>query len=172
MYGCDGDRRPGRLDGNTALLGDAEGRTQHRLGRRGAEANDHVGFDQRKLILEPRKARSHLADVRSLVQAALGARIARPLEVLYRIRDVDVVAVDARRVERVIEQPAGGANKWASLFVLLVARLLTDDDDARRSRPLAEHSLRPHLPQVAAPTPSGRSAKLRKSRVGRDEVSG
>ena len=172
MHRGNGDGRPTRVDGNAPILHDAEARTQQRFRRRGAEAQNHLGLDELELILEPRKTGSHFAGTRGLVQPALGAGVARPLEVLDGIGDVDIVAVDSRDVECVIEQTARGTNEGSSLLVLLIARLLTNSDDARRTRTLAEHGLRAHLPQVAAPATSCCSAKLGKIGIGRNEVSG
>ena len=146
MHSGDGHGRPARFDGNTAALRDAEGSSQQRLGRGRAEANDDLRLDQVQLILEPRKTRAHLSSVRRLVQAAFGPRVARPLEVLYRIGDIDIVALDPRGVERMIEQTTGGSHKGPALLVFLIAGLLTHDDDARRSRALPEYRLCPHLP--------------------------
>lgn len=172
MHRRDRDRRPTRLDRDASLFHHTEARTQKRLRRGGPEAHDDIGLDQRELVLEPWEAGADLAGIWCLVQSTLGARVARPLEVLHRIRDIDIVAVDARGIERVIEQTASGADEGSALLVLLVARLFTHDHDARRPRPLAEHRLGPHLPQMAAATSRRRGAKLRKCRIGRNEVSG
>ena len=65
-----------------------------------------------------------------------------PLEVLDRVGDVDLVAVDAGGGERLVEQAPRGADERMALFVLLVAGLLADEHDARVTRPLAEDGLR------------------------------
>ena len=172
MHGGDGDGRPAGVDWNSSALCDAEGWAQQCLGRGGAEANNDPRLDQAQLILEPWKTGAHFADVRRLVQAAFGPCVARPLEVFYRVGDVDIVAVDARGVERVIEETTGRSHKGPALLVFLIAGLLTHHDDARRPWALPEDRLRPHLPQLAAPATGGRRAKLGKRGVRRNEVSG
>jgi len=172
MHRGDGDERPVRVNGNSATLHDAEGWAQERLRRRRAEANDDLRLDQVQLILEPRKTSAHFADVRRLVQSALRPRVARPLKVLHRVGDVDIVAVDARGVERMIEQTTGGSHKGPALLVLLIAGLLAHDDDARRPRALPEYRLRPHLPEIAAAATGRRRAQFWERRIRWNEVSG
>ena len=68
------------------------------------------------------------------------------------IRDVDVVAVDARLVEGRIEQPAGRTHEGSALPVLLVAGLLADEHYPSARRPLPEDGLGRALPEVACTT--------------------
>ena len=103
MDGRENDRRPFGFERNASRLHDAEGAAEQCLRGGCAEANDDAWLDERDLVLEPRKARANLSGVRRLVQPPRTARIARPLEVLHGVGDVDVVAVDPGSVERVIE---------------------------------------------------------------------
>jgi hypothetical protein len=66
------------------------------------------------------------------VHAALAARL--PLEVLDRVGDIDDLAPDARLVERAVQHLAGGADERGAAQVLLVARLLADEHQARVAR--------------------------------------
>ena len=157
------DRRRDRLrelglDELAAVLGHAEltrRAATARRWRRGRTSTSRLHHGQ--LGLEPRAAGRDLRPVRLLVDAALAARL--PLEVLDGVRDVDVDAVDPRRLERLVEQPARRADERLPGLVLLVAGLLAHEHHLGRPRPLSEHGLRPHLPEVAAPAGCGRLAE-------------
>jgi len=69
-----------------------------------------------------------------------------PLEVLYGIRDIHSVPVDSSGLERLVEHASRRADKWLAGDILFVAGLLADEDDLRRTTPLAEHGLRRVLP--------------------------
>src|SRR5688572_27072733 len=88
-----------------------------------------------------------LALRRRLVQAALAARL--PLEVLDRVGDVQVLALDARGLQRPVEQASGRPDERQALAVLLVARLLADQHDPGVGVAGAEHSLRRVGPERA-----------------------
>ena len=135
------DLGPRRLDGDATLFHHAEARAEDRLRGDRAKAEDDVGPDDRDLVLEPWEARAHLAGAWRLVQTAFAARVARPFEVLDRVGDVDVLAVDARGFERAIEQLAGRSDERASGGVLDVSGLLADDHESRAAGALAEHRL-------------------------------
>src|ERR1041384_2472059 len=96
MDGSEHSRGPFRFDRNAALFHYAERPSEERLRGRGAEADDHGRFENRDFGLEPRHARADLAGVGRFVETALRTRVARPLEVLHGVRDIDVVAVDTR----------------------------------------------------------------------------
>ena len=72
-----------------------------------------------------------------------------PLEVLHGVRHVDGLAIDTRLRERLVEDTTRGSDEGAACAILLIPRLLADEDDARLSLALAEHGLRPGLPEVA-----------------------
>ena len=97
-------------------------------------------LDRRDLGFEPLMAGVDLALRRGLVQPPLAAQL--PFEVLYRIRDVEMLPVDASGLERAVEQPARRTDEGQALLVLLVARLLADQHDARVRVAGAEHRLR------------------------------
>jgi hypothetical protein len=82
------------------------------------------------------------------VDAPLAARL--PLEVLDRVRHVGARPIDPRRLERVVEDAPRRADERPAGLVLLIARLLADEDGVRVRRTLAEDGLSPDLPEVAA----------------------
>ena len=63
------------------------------------------------------------------MDAALALR--RPLEVLDHVGDVDLGAVDARRLQRLVEHAAGRSHERPALLVLLVAGLLAHEHHVR-----------------------------------------
>ena len=67
----------------------------------------------------------------------------------HRVGDVHGVAVDPRRLERVVEDMAGGTDERPPRDVLLIAGLLADEYDLGGSLPLPEDCLRRRLPKVA-----------------------
>ena len=105
------------------------------------------GFTRRNFALDPLVARIDLALRRGLVQAALAAQL--PLEVLDRVGDVEVLAIDPRRLERAVEQASRRPDERQSLLVLLVAGLLADQHHARVRVAGAEHRLGGVGPQRA-----------------------
>src|SRR5581483_2086045 len=138
------------------LLRHAELLAEQRLRRGRAQTDDDVGLHHRELRLEPRPARGLLAPRRLRVDPPLASRL--PLEMLDRIRHVRRGAVDTGELERLVQQAPGRADERAPRAILLVARLLADEDDARVVGALAEHRLRPRLPERAAPAAGGRVA--------------
>jgi hypothetical protein len=81
------------------------------------------------------------------VDAALAACF--PLEVLDRVGDVQLPTIEARVVDGVVEQTAGGSDERRSRPILFVAGLLADQRDPGVGRAFAEHGLRAALPEVA-----------------------
>jgi hypothetical protein len=117
----------------------------------GAEADDDLRLDGGDLALEPLVAGVDLALRRGLVQPALACSSpgGLPLEVLYRVGDVDMVAVHARGLERPVEKPAGRADEGQAFAVLLVAGLLAHQHDPCVRIAGAEYRLRRVRPQRA-----------------------
>src|SRR6476619_28597 len=142
-----GDRGELALDQLAAVLGEAELGPEQRLRRRRAERDDRRRADEPDLRVEPRRARVDLALARRLVDPVLAAL--PELEVLDRVGDVEVAAVDPGRLEGAVELAAGGADERMPLAILAVAGHLADEHDPRLRRPLAEHGLGRALPQVA-----------------------
>jgi hypothetical protein len=73
------------------------------------------------------------------MDAALAARL--ELETLDRVGDVDFQPVDTGIVEDLVEHLAGRTNERLARNVLLIARLLTDENDAGVFGSFAEHGL-------------------------------
>src|SRR2546421_9593770 len=96
-------RRERALDELAALHRDLETGRDHRLRRGCAERHDDMRLDGLDLPLEPLVTGVDLALRRGLVQAALATQL--PLEVLDRIGDIEAVALDARGLERAVEEP-------------------------------------------------------------------
>ena len=154
-----------RRDQLPALLGHLEGRRDERLRRGRSEAHHDLWFEDPDLRVEPEPARRDLAPVRLFVQTSLAGRA--PLEVLHRVGQVHGVAVDPRGRERLIEHAPGGADERLAGDVLLVTRLLADEDDLRGPTALAEHRLSGVFPEVARlamrrrVAPGGEALRLR-----------
>src|SRR5262249_11451034 len=124
----------------------------------------------RELRLEPGTAGADLDRARRLVDTALG----RPneLEVLDGVGDVDVDAGKARLPERAVEHFARGSDERRALEVLLIARLLSDEDSARGGRPFSENGLCRVAPQLASAAALGRAGELEEVGRVRDEGGG
>jgi hypothetical protein len=172
MNGCDDGAERIVLDGLSPLLRHAEALAEQRLGRGSAEADDHRRLDGPQLRVEPWDARLDLRIVRLPVDSLCGGAAPLPLEVLDRVGDVDLRAVDSGLLQRLIEEPAGGPDEGPACAILGVARLLTDEDHVRAGGALAENRLSADLPQVAAATGGGRFAKPWQRRLRGDEVRG
>ena len=100
------------------------------------------------LLLDPPAAGLDLAGVGLGVDAALAALL--ELEMLDRVGDVGRAAVDPGLAERAVEQLAGRADERAAGEILLVARLLADEQDPGVERAFAEHGLGRAFVEVAA----------------------
>lgn len=76
----------------------------------------------------------------AVVQPPLAARLV--LEVLDGVGEIDRLAVEASRRQRLVQHAPGGPDEGTARHVLAVARLLADEHDGSRHRPLAEYRLR------------------------------
>src|SRR5207237_6693332 len=92
-----------------------------------------------------------------------------PFEVFHDVGDVDEIAVDPRRLERLVEELAGRADEGAPDLVLRVARLLADEHRPRRGAAFAEHGLRPRFVEIAGLASGGDLAQDGKRRPRWDE---
>src|SRR4051794_31370667 len=154
MDGRDDDRREVRLKEATALLGHLERVAEQRLGRDRAHDDQRLGADHAQLRLEPWVTGADVARVGTLVDAALPAFL-EP-EVLDRVGEVDVRAVDAGALERLVELAPRRADERMALVVLAVAGRLADEHRARRLPALAEDRLRRVLVEITPATPGCR----------------
>lgn len=109
--------------------------------RRGrAERHPPRGLHDRAFEVVPPAAAIDLIGIRLLVQAALAARL--PLEMLHRIGDEHLAAIDAGCGDRPVEHAPGGAHERPALQVFLVPRLLADHHQPRPRRAFARNDLR------------------------------
>src|ERR1700683_4728371 len=130
------------------LLDRGRGAT-HSPQRRGTERDDDPGLEPTDLGNEPDTAGLDMAQLRSLVQPPLTARL--PIEVLHRIGDEYFCPRDVRFSEQLIQYLARRPHKRASLAVLGIARLLAPQHNLRFAGTLARHRLSGALPQFTAP---------------------
>lgn len=146
-----------------AALGHLEAAAEQRLRGGGAQGHHQARRDGRQFRLQPGGAGLDLAAGRLLVQAARAARL--PLEVLDRIGDVNPAAVDASRLQRLVQKPAGRADEGVALEVLLIARLFADHHERCGLRSFPEHRGRGVSVQRAAAA-ALRGIAQRRQRVG------
>ena len=104
-----------------------------RARRGGAERDGQRRADQLALLLDPPAAGVDLAAVGLGVDAPLAAR--DELEMLDRVGDVGGRAVDPGLGQRGVEQLPRGTDEGPAGKVLLVARLLADEQDGGSSGP-------------------------------------
>lgn len=132
----------------STLLGDLEFGPEQGFGRGRAQADQHLGFDQIDLGLQPGQARTNLASIGRLVQPPTAASL--PLEVLDHVGDIRVVALDAGALQRLVEQAAGRPHEGLAGDVLAVARHLADQHQASILPTFTKDGLRAALPQWTA----------------------
>src|SRR5690606_26767146 len=113
-----------RVDEAAAVAKDPKTGAEQRLRGRRTEAHERVRLHDVDLRLEPGQARADLRDVGRAMQPPLAPR--HPLEVLHDVRDIDVAALDACRLERVVEQLSGGPDERSAGEILAVSRHLAD----------------------------------------------
>jgi hypothetical protein len=77
-----------------------------------------------------------------------------------RVGDVDLVSRDAGRLQRAVEESAGGADERVTFDVLTVAGLFADDEQRRVSAAFAEDGLCAGAPQRTRTARRRRAAQL------------
>src|SRR5262245_3876067 len=102
MHGDDRGLRPARVEDLAAIERELDREAEQRAGRRRSEADQEAWTDEAQLFVDPRLAGVDLGDGRRLVDAPLAA--AFEAEVLDRVGQVDVLAIDADLVEDRVEQ--------------------------------------------------------------------
>src|SRR2546425_3562646 len=153
----------GPLDELAALHADAEVAAEQHLGRGRAQQHQQVRLHHGDLGIQPGTTGVDLSGVRLLVQAPLALRL--PFEVLHGVRDIDMPAVDARLLERLVEHTSRGADERFSLPVLSIAGLLSDEHDLGVLGAIAEDGLRAGLVKVTGAATGGRLAKCRQGQL-------
>ena len=88
-----------------ALLRHAEAAPKERLRSGCAQADHDLRLDDLNFCIQPGPAGGDLQRIRLLVNSTLAARL--PFEVLHRVGDVGLLAIDTRLDQRLIEQRAG-----------------------------------------------------------------
>jgi len=78
-----------------------------------------------------------------------------PFEMLHRVGDINLGAIDASLQQRLIENPAGRPDERLSLVVLAIAWLLAHHDDTRLRATLAENGLGCVFPEIAGTAMGG-----------------
>ena len=124
---------------------DTSGAPQQRPRRRGTEADDQLRIDEPYFTIQPGLAGAHLGVVRRGMQARLAATV--ELEVLHGVGEVETVALESRIREGTVEQLPGRPDERPAREVLVIARLLADEHDARIAGPFPEYGLRGRLPE-------------------------
>src|SRR3984893_9911578 len=147
----------GSLDELAAMQAHPEVAAAERLGSSGAKQHEQVRLDGGDLGVQPGPAGVDLGSVRLLVQATLPLRFA--LEVLDGVRDVDASTIDARFLERLIEDAPGRTDEGLAFDILAIARLLAHEHDLGMLRPLAKDGLGAGLVEVTRATAGGRLAQ-------------
>ena len=152
-------RCPGRaVLEHAVVLRQSEVATEEDLSRGRPEANDDFGPHDRDLGLEPAAACMDLECVWLRVKAAFAAWL--PLEVLHRVREVDLLARDLCLVERLVEEHARWADERTADEILAIPGLLADEHHRSRGRAFAEDDLCGALVQVTCLTPLGSLREL------------
>ena len=137
MNGRDDGGALRRLDRLPPMLGHAERAPKQRLSRGRTQTDDHARPDGGDLGEQPGIARAHLGGVGLLVNAPLATRgRGAPLEVLDRIGDEGLRALDSRLFECPGQQASRGTDERVPGAILLVAWLLADQEAAARARDL------------------------------------
>ena len=154
------------------MLCHPERAAEQRLCGGAAEGHHQPGPDQPELFSQPGIARPHLGGTGLLVKPALDQLLPHELEVLDGVGDVDLGAVDPRRLQPLVQQSPRGSYERPADAVLLVARLLPDEHHPGLRGALPEHGLCGVDPEVAAAALLRGLAELRQSGARRDEVGG
>src|SRR3954465_9484726 len=126
---------------------DFEFRAQQSLRRGRSQAHDQRWPHRFNFRLEPRAAGKNLPRGRLLVNAKLAARL--PFKVLYRVGDINSLAVDPGYFEALIEKLSRRSDKGMAFPVLTIAGLFADHQHPRprafmirnSALHLSEHSL-------------------------------
>src|SRR5687767_1163076 len=108
-----------RLDERSAVLRELEACSEDGLRRRRSEQDEDLGANDLHLRTEPRRASANVCERGLLVDPTL-ATLFLPPEVLHRVRDVDVVALDLGALQRGVEEATRGTDERMALDVLPV----------------------------------------------------
>ncbi|AUW46788.1 hypothetical protein CUJ84_pRLN2000244 (plasmid) [Rhizobium leguminosarum] len=129
-----------RMQDMAALWRQLHLRPEQRIKRACAERHDKFRLQDVELCAEPPGATPDLTGIRLCMQPPFAAR--RELEVLDGIGDIAALSVEIGLFQAAIEQLAGGTDKGPAAQILLIARLLADENDLGFHRTFAEDDLR------------------------------
>jgi len=116
----------------------------------GPKTNDYFRMERGDFGIEPRPASCYFPGAGFFVDAAFSSRF--PLEVFYRICDVNFFAVNSCFRKRLVQEVAGGPDKRFAFSIFLITGLFADKNDFRAGQPFTEHGLRGVFPQIAGLT--------------------
>src|SRR6267143_2738152 len=132
-------RQPGSFDELPALQGNPKVAAELLLRRGGPQQYKEFRLNHGDLGVEPGPAGIDFGGVGLLMQPSLALGL--PLEVLDGVGHVHLGAIDAGRLERLIQHPAGGSDEGLALPILAVAGLLADEHRSRLFGPFTEDGL-------------------------------
>jgi hypothetical protein len=104
----------------SAVPHDAEFPAEQSLCGRSSQAHDHVRVRDLNLGIQPWTARLDLRISWFFVNPAFAPLGRDPAKMFHRVRDVDVFAINACGVERLIENAARGSDEWMSGNILFI----------------------------------------------------
>src|SRR5262245_6654568 len=135
----DGEALP--LEPAAADPGDRDGPPEQRRDRRLAESDDRGGRDRVQLLVQERLGRGETRGGRRAVPSG---------GTLHDVAEVHVLAPPADGLDHLGEELARAPDEGPAAPVLLLARSLADEDDARGGIAFAEHEVRALLAEWAA----------------------
>jgi hypothetical protein len=115
--------------------------------RGSSERDNDLWLNRSDFLIQPNIACFDFTDSGLFVQPPLAARF--PLEMLHRVRDVNVAASEPGCLQGLIEHPPCGPDERMTAQVFFVAWLFSDQHDSGPVGPFAHHSLGSVLPQIA-----------------------
>src|SRR5207247_256089 len=116
-----------RAQNLAALTCNAKGGAENGLRGGRSETDEDLWPNEAQLRFKPRTASRDVARAWLLMDAPFSARF--PLEVFYRVRDVNFGPSDSRFGQGALEQMAGRTNKGFSTEVFLVAWLFAEEHE-------------------------------------------
>src|SRR5260221_3424710 len=154
--GCDQTGLTNRFDVRefSSHIGNPDGAPENAGGSGGAKAHHHLRLNRLDLHLQPWTAGLDFSRCRLLMQPALTKQL--PFKMFYRVGHITEIAINLRRFERTIQQPAGRTDKWEAGSIFNVTGLFIDEENAGWMTSRPKNRLCRSLPRWASPaTPGG-----------------
>lgn len=149
-----------RFHNLAAMAAYAEVFPEKRTSGGSAQTNKHGWCDNGEFFVEPRATGANLRISRLFVNAPLPALCGRPLEVLDRIGEVHIGAVDPSFSQGQIQNPSRRPYERAPLAIFDIPRLLADQHDGGMRRTFAEDRLSCTFPEITLLALCCRNPKL------------